>query len=135
LICFANKTFGDIHNVKPLEVLLLFDLSSDAYVGSTLPGADQRAGAVFSMSLSGYAPCHPLASRSRTTKGYVNIARHIVSIRRGTWIQSDKVVRFADGNVGNFSGYNLLVVTHASLTRVMATSFIRQIFWIFTSLE
>lgn len=27
--CFTNKTFGDIHNVKHLEVLFLFDLSSN----------------------------------------------------------------------------------------------------------
>lgn len=78
----------------------------------------KRQGRYFQYRYQIYAPDHPLASQSRTTKGYVNIARHIVSIRRGTWIQSGEVVRFADGDVGNFSGDNLLVVTRASLVRL-----------------
>lgn len=89
------------------------------------PMLDQRClgqlkeqGRYFQYRYQIYALDHPLASQSRTTKGYVNIARHIASIRRGTWIQSDEVVRFADGDVGNFSGDNLLIVTRASLTRL-----------------
>jgi hypothetical protein len=61
---------------------------------------------------------HPLAKVNRRKKGLVDIARHIVSVRRGTWLQAGEIVRFIDGDGHNFMRNNLLVVTRSTLAAI-----------------
>jgi len=61
---------------------------------------------------------HPLAKVNGRKTGLVDIARHIVSVRRGTWLQAGEIVRFFDGDARNFARENLLVVTRSTLAAI-----------------
>jgi hypothetical protein len=54
-----------------------------------------------------YDPSHPLAR----SKGMVQYARHVVSVREGRWIGRNEIVRFRDGNRENCDPENLLLIT------------------------
>ncbi len=50
---------------------------------------------------------HPLATKN---SGDVNLARHIMSVERGKWLEANEVIYYKDGNHQNIDLNNLLVV-------------------------